>query len=179
MRARMGLVVAGLVLTGARPAPAPPSLLMFPSYVMMRGGGVATPVVITHAGAVGNAFLDAPTNVSRDTIAMLYGSIRLHQPAFAERVRQRPFIEVAEWFGTRPRTDSAGRALVSDFEKANHHSRIYLPSGVEPALWENPVVAPGRARRVLRARRAGAPGAGVARLQGARAPLRRGRTPRH
>jgi hypothetical protein len=131
---------------GGAASPSAHASVMFPSFVMLRGGGVATPVVLTHAGATGNAILGGPSNISRDTIAIVYGALSLHTPRSVERVRQRRFIEVAEWFGSRPSVDSAGRVAASEFEKANHHSRIYLPGNGEPALWENPVVAPGGAR---------------------------------
>lgn len=145
MRALLAVALAGMTLGGAA-SPSAHASVMFPSFVMLRGGGVATPMVITHAGATGNAFLGEPAKVSRDTIAILYSALRVQTPASADGVRRRKFIEVAEWFGARPSTDSAGRVPASEFEKANHHSRIYLSGGGEPALWENPVVAPGSAR---------------------------------
>lgn len=145
MRSLLSIAVAGVLLVGAT-RPAPPPTLMFPALVMLRGGGVNTPVAITHAGATGNAFLSSASDVSRDTIAIIYSSLRLHATKSAEQVRRRPYIEVAEFFGAAYVVDSSGRVPPSQFEKANHHSRIYLPAAGQPALWENPVVAPGGAR---------------------------------
>ena len=153
---RVALVAA--VLVGAAP-PASHTAFMFPRLVMLRGGGVTTPVVLTHSGAT----RPGPADVSRDTIAIVYGALTLHRPVSAERVRRRPFIEVAEFFGVGYLVDATGHVPASQFERANHHSRIYLAAGGEPALWENPVVAPGAAqlaiyelgepaRRVLEAR---------------------------
>jgi hypothetical protein len=152
---RIALVAA--VLVGAAP-PTPHTTFMFPGVVMLRGGGVTAPVVLTHAGAIGGV-----PGESRDTIAIVYGSLTPHRPVSPERVRRRPFIEVAEFLGVGYVVDAAGHVPASQFERANHHSRIYLPAGREPALWESPVVAPGGvhhafyelgepARRVLEAR---------------------------
>lgn len=148
MRSLVAAALVGMTFGAAAPPPTHSSL-MFPSIVMLRGGGVTTPVVITHAGATGNAFLGEPANLSRDTIAIIYSALALYAPSSPERVRGRRYIEVAEWFGRRPLVDSAGRVPASQFDKANHHSRIYLPGSGEPALWENPVVAPGSARRAF------------------------------
>ena len=139
---RSTLMRAGVVLMSAlvvsAPRPAPSARFMFPSLVMLRSASVRAPVVFTHAGAVGG-------NISSDTIAMLYSSLVPHAPASANRVRRRPFIEVAEFYGVfkNYRVDSSGHVPASEFERANHHSRIYLAAGGEPALWDDPYVAPG------------------------------------
>jgi hypothetical protein len=111
---------------------------MFPQIVMLRDAGATQSIIFTHAGAVG-------PNLSRDTIAMLYSSLVWRAPKSAAEVRSRPFIDVAEFFGMGLLFDYTGPVPESEFARANHHSRIYLPADGEPALWENPVVAPGGA----------------------------------
>ena len=112
---------------------------MFPATIILRGGGLKAPIAFNHSGAFNG-------NVSNDTIAILYGSLSTFAPKSAEKVRGRPFIEVAEFFGPAYISYASGIRPAPDFAAANHKSRIYLARGGEPALWENPVVAPGGAQ---------------------------------
>jgi hypothetical protein len=115
---------------------------MFPAMVVLRGGGLHEPIVFTHAGVVGS-------DISLDTIPMIYQSISVYSPKAADAVRRRPFVEVAEFFGPDYIGYWRGGRTPPPFELANYHSRIYLPRDSEPALWENPVVALGGAQHAF------------------------------
>jgi len=82
--------LAGLTSTAAHST----ERRFFPQFVMMRGGGLPSPIVLKHNTA-------AAAGIGVDSIQIVY------------------------------------------------ESRIYLPANGEPALWENPVVAPGSAQRAF------------------------------
>src|SRR5262249_47486913 len=85
------LIVAAVSLGFGPPNRATPPF-MFPALVIMRGGGLAAPIVLNHAAAAG-------MNVSADEIAIVYGYLKLREPKSADRARKRRFVEVAEFFG--------------------------------------------------------------------------------
>ena len=126
--------LAGLTSTAAHST----ERRFFPQFVMMRGGGLPSPIVLKHNTA-------AAAGIGVDSIQLVYESLEIHAPKDPARVRRGASIEVAEFFG--PKYAWAGEAPA--FDSANHHSRIYLPANGEPALWENPVVAPGSAQRAF------------------------------
>ena len=110
---------------------------MFPALVLLRESSGRT-VTLSHAGA------DPSTgNISRDTIAMLYSRLTPTTVRSEEQLKGRRFIEVAEFFGPQWAWYSSGQGQMPAFENANHFSRIYVPANGEPAIWDNPVVAPG------------------------------------
>ena len=139
---RASIIAVSLGSMGAAPRSNDGGRFMFPSFVVLRGPGLPAPIVFTHAGA----FLE---NVSRDTIAILYGSLYPYAPRSVERVRRRPFIEVAEFIGPEYMPFSTVSTPVPPFERGSHFSRIYLPAAGEPALWDSPVSAPGGAQPVF------------------------------
>jgi hypothetical protein len=129
-------LVSALATAAARPVAS--EHFMFPALIILRGGGLHAPVVLNHAGQVGG-------DVSSDTVAILYGSLSRYEPKSADRVRRRPFVEVAEFFGPSYMVYASGHSKPPAFERASHFSRIYFPAGGEPPLWDSPVVAPGGA----------------------------------
>jgi hypothetical protein len=74
---------------------------------------------------------------------MLYSRLSATTLRSEEQLKRRRSIEVAEFFGPDWISYASGKGQAPAFEGANHFSRIYLPTGGEPAIWDNPVVAPG------------------------------------
>ena len=137
MRHRYALALIGLAALSFA-TPHSTERRMFPRFVVMRGGGLSSPIVL-------KPNIAAAAGIGVDSIGLLYGSLDIHVPKDPGRVRRGPSVEVAEFFG--PKYVWAAEAPA--FDSANHHSRIYLPANGEPALWENPVVAPGSAQRAF------------------------------
>ncbi|HEX3866109.1 MAG TPA: hypothetical protein VHV78_05120 [Gemmatimonadaceae bacterium] len=124
----IAFLAAALLTAAAKPTS--DATFMLPAAIILRGGGLKAPVAFNHAGG--------GVNITGDTIAILY-ALTPYAPKSAERVRQRQFIEVVEFFGSSFVPYVSGTPSI---DRADHFSRIYLPGGGEPALWNNPVVAP-------------------------------------
>ena len=141
------LILAALTLGAAShpwsPVELTPARFFFPAAVMLRGGSLRAPIAFSHAGATFGGVL------TNDTVAMLYESLRPYTPKSADKVRHRRSIEVAEFFGAKFSGYASGIQPPPAFDEASYHSRIYLARGGEPALWENPVVAPGGAQHAF------------------------------
>ena len=118
----IGLGFLTVTAAGAVPSAAN-ARFMFPAVVLLRESGRT--VALSHAGA------DPSTgNISRDTIAMLYSSISRTTLKSEDQLKDRRFIEVAEFFGPGWIWYSGGGGQMPAFEHAATHttraSEVYL-----------------------------------------------------
>jgi hypothetical protein len=143
-RAAFVSLVAATLLEATAPPRSP--AVAFPWFVMFRGPGIVTDVVLGHSGVTFRDVRGTRMSVlGRDPLAVVYSTLQETTAPALAREDSAARIEVAEFFGTEwaGLTDSLGRPTRPlRFEEAPHHSYIYRGTPARRPVWAQPVVGP-------------------------------------
>ena len=136
MKPIRSVVFGALALSVVAANPPARSHRAWPWFMLVRGGGLEKPVVITRPVSVSStpAFDRQPTPIPGDIVA-LYASLNTSAAVPTEYATRRHY-EVAEFWGPDWMPATNGKSLQElRFERGDTFAKIYVGTRTQPPVW--------------------------------------------